>query len=313
MSEIQEGIQMAMLTGQAMAFTIEKGTELTREILMAMAKLLKVSVLYAAPKIKNAWKKQPGAVSMEQIRNRVPVRINEADQQKFFDWMHKAQIPYCPLEDFNTHDQYAEFIVDAKELPRLQSIVDRNQKEFSMKDFQIITWEDYAMNHVTEEDLQNLAKEAGIDLDGAVKKAYERPEHTPSIKEKDKMKHQVFRDDFAKGRAVAITLNNEKLLNERLSNGEQTTFRIPYQKDLYVSIPKEDLIKTDEGKTTLGRLHRDKEYTIVNIADKQIMKWKGQEVKMKFDDVQRKRFTSRDIERKVLKGEKMNVNTRQIR
>lgn len=313
MSEIQEGIQMAMLTGQAMAFTIEKGTELTREILTALAKLLKVSVLYAVPKIRNAWKKQPGAVSMEQIRNRVPVRINEADQQKFFDWMHKAKIPYCPLEDLNTHDQYAEFIVDATDLPRLQSIVDRNQKEFFMEDFQIITWEDYAMNHVTEEDLENLAKEAGIDLDEAVKKAYDSPEYTPSVKEKDQMKNQVFRDDFAKGRAVAITLNNEKLLSERLSNEEQMTFRIPYQKNLYVSIPKEDLIQTDQGKTTLGRLYKDKEYTILNTADKRIIKSKGGEVKMKFDDVKRKRFVSREIEIKVPKGEKMNAHINKIR
>ncbi len=38
---------------------------------------------------------------MDQIQRRIPVRINEADQQKFFDWMHRAKIPYCPLQDLN--------------------------------------------------------------------------------------------------------------------------------------------------------------------------------------------------------------------
>lgn len=313
MSEIQEGIQMAMVTGQAMAFTIEKGTELTKEILTALAKLLKVSVLYAAPKLRNAWKKQPGAVSMEQIRNRVPIRINEADQQKFFDWMNKAKIPYCPLEDLNIHDQYAELIVDAKDLPRLQSIVDRNKDEFSMEDFKIITWEDYAMNHITEEDLENIAREAGIDLDEEVKKAYNKSEHTPSIKEENKMKNQIFRDDFAKGRAVAITLNSGKLLNERLSNDEQMTFRIPYQKDLYVTIPKEDLVETDEGKTYLGRLYKDKEYTVLNTADKRIVKYKGMEVKARFDDVTREKFISREVDIKVPNAGKINVNINKTR
>lgn len=36
-----------------------------------------------------------------QIQRRIPIRINEADQQKFFDWMHRAEIPYCPLQDLN--------------------------------------------------------------------------------------------------------------------------------------------------------------------------------------------------------------------
>ena len=62
MSEMQEGIQMAMMTGQAMAFVVDKGVTLTRQILEALAKLIKMSALYTAPKIKNAWKRQPGAV-----------------------------------------------------------------------------------------------------------------------------------------------------------------------------------------------------------------------------------------------------------
>ena len=106
MSEMQEGIQMAMMTGQAMAFVVDKGVTLTRQILEALAKLIKMSALYTTPKIKNAWKRQPGAVSMDQIQRRIPIRINEADQQKFFDWMHRAEIPYCPLQDLNKNDIY---------------------------------------------------------------------------------------------------------------------------------------------------------------------------------------------------------------
>ena len=73
MSEMQEGIQMAMMTGQAMAFVVDKGVTLTRQILEALAKLMKMSALYTAPKIKNAWKRQPGAVSMDQIQRRIPI------------------------------------------------------------------------------------------------------------------------------------------------------------------------------------------------------------------------------------------------
>ena len=42
MSEMQEGIQMAMMTGQAMAFVVDKGVILTRQILEALAKLIKM-------------------------------------------------------------------------------------------------------------------------------------------------------------------------------------------------------------------------------------------------------------------------------
>lgn len=48
MSEMQEGIQMAMMTGQAMAFVVDKGVTLTRQILEALAKLMKMSALYTA-------------------------------------------------------------------------------------------------------------------------------------------------------------------------------------------------------------------------------------------------------------------------
>ena len=38
-----------------------------------------------------------------------------------------------------------------------------------MEDFKVINWKDYAMNHITEEDLNDLAKEMNIDLEKEVK------------------------------------------------------------------------------------------------------------------------------------------------
>ena len=69
----------------------------------------------------------------------------------------------------NKNDTFAEFVIDERDILRLQSIVERNQKEFSMEDFKVINWEDYAMNHITEEDLNDLAKEMNIDLEKEVK------------------------------------------------------------------------------------------------------------------------------------------------
>ena len=58
MSEMQEGIQMAMMTGQAMAFVVDKGVTLTRQILEALAKLIKMIVYNTENKEcmeKTAW------------------------------------------------------------------------------------------------------------------------------------------------------------------------------------------------------------------------------------------------------------------
>ena len=281
MSEMQEGIQMAMMTGQAMAFVVDKGVTLTRQILEALAKLMKMSALYTAPKIKNAWKRQPGAVSMDQIQRRIPIRINEADQQKFFDWMHRAEIPYCPLQDLNKNDIYAEFVIDERDILRLQSIVERNQREFSMEDFKIINWEDYAMNHITEEDLDALAKEMNIDLEK------EANQKLPSQ---------------AKGNAVAITCN-KKLLNKKLSDETQLTFRIPGELDKFVSIPMKDLILTDGEKTYLGRLDLKKEYTVYDSMNRSLYHRNGMQLKRNFDDVTRSEFTQK-------KPSKMNTKQR---
>ena len=297
MSEMQEGIQIAMMTGQAMVFVLDKGVNLTRQILVAMAKLIKMAALYTTPKIKNAWKKQPGAVSMDQIQRKIPVRINEADQQKFFEWMHRAKIQYCPLQDLNKNDVYAEFVIDERDILRLQSIIERNQKEFSMEDFKVINWEDYAMDHITEEDLNDLAKEMNIDLDKEVK------QQMPSkYKENDmaELKDKVFLDDFAKGNAVAITCN-KKLLNKKLSDEKQMTFRIPGEKDQFVSIPMKDLIVTDGGKTYLGRLDLKQEYTVYDSMNRSIYHKNGMQLKRSFDDVTRSQFAQKKPEKKTIK------------
>lgn len=294
---MQEGIQIAMMTGQAMVFVLDKGVNLTRQILVAMAKLIKMAALYTTPKIKNAWKKQPGAVSMDQIQRKIPVRINEADQQKFFEWMHRAKIQYCPLQDLNKNDVYAEFVIDERDILRLQSIIERNQKEFSMEDFKVINWEDYAMDHITEEDLNDLAKEMNIDLDKEVK------QQMPSkYKENDmaELKDKVFLDDFAKGNAVAITCN-KKLLNKKLSDEKQMTFRIPGEKDQFVSIPMKDLIVTDGGKTYLGRLDLKQEYTVYDSMNRSIYHKNGMQLKRSFDDVTRSQFAQKKPEKKTIK------------
>ena len=262
-----------------------------------MAKLIKMSALYTAPKIKNIWKKQPGAVSMDQIQRRIPIRINEADQQKFFDWMHRAEIPYCPLQDLNKNDIYAEFVIDERDILRLQSIVERNQREFSMEDFKIINWEDYAMNHITEENLDALAKEMNIDLE---KEANQKLPSQAKENDMEELKNKVFLDDFAKGNAVAITCN-KKLLNKKLSDETQLTFRIPGELGKFVSIPMKDLILTDGEKTYLGRLDLKKEYTVYDSMNRSLYHRNGMQLKRNFDDVTRSEFTQKKPSKKNTK------------
>ena len=71
-----------------------------------------------------------------------------------------------------------------------------------MEDFKIINWEDYAMNHITEEDLDALAKEMNIDLE---KEANQKLPSQAKENDMEELKNKVFLDDFAKGNAVAIT------------------------------------------------------------------------------------------------------------
>ena len=236
---------------------------------------------------------------MDQIQRRIPIRINEADQQKFFDWMHRAEIPYCPLQDLNKNDIYAEFVIDERDILRLQSIVERNRREFSMEDFKIINWEDYAMNHITEEDLDALAKEMNIDLE---KEANQKLPSQAKENDMEELKNKVFLDDFAKGNAVAITCN-KKLLNKKLSDETQLTFRIPGELDKFVSIPMKDLILTDGEKTYLGRLDLKKEYTVYDSMNRSLYHRNGMQLKRNFDDVTRSEFTQK-------KPSKMNTKQR---
>ena len=118
----------------------------------------------------------------------------------------------------------------------------------------------------------------------------------------EELKNKVFLDDFAKGNAVAITCN-KKLLNKKLSDETQLTFRIPGELDKFVSIPMKDLILTDGGKTYLGRLDLKKEYTVYDSMNRSIYHRNGMQLKRNFDDVTRSEFTQK-------KPSKMNTKQR---
>ena len=116
----------------------------------------------------------------------------------------------------------------------------------------------------------------------------------------EELKNKVFLDDFAKGNAVAITCN-KKLLNKKLSDETQLTFRIPGELDKFVSIPMKDLILTDGGKTYLGRLDLKKEYTVYDSMNRSLYHRNGMQLKRNFDDVTRSEFTQKKPSKKNTK------------
>ena len=116
----------------------------------------------------------------------------------------------------------------------------------------------------------------------------------------EELKNKVFLDDFAKGNAVAITCN-KKLLNKKLSDETQLTFRIPGELDKFVSIPMKDLILTDGGKTYLGRLDLKKEYTAYDSMNRSLYHRNGMQLKRNFDDVTSSEFTQKKPSKKNTK------------
>ena len=64
-----------------------------------------------------------------------------------------------------------------------------------MEDFKIINWEDYAMNHITEEDLDAISKRDEILI---LKEANQKLPSQAKENDMEELKNKVFLDDFCK-------------------------------------------------------------------------------------------------------------------
>lgn len=292
MSELGEASQIIFQTGQAFGFAVGKISELTKPMLEAILKLIKMLAVAGSKKFYNdVIKKQPGAVSYRELRNPVPIRINEKDLEVIQKTFKDAKIEYSPLPDLNKNDQFAEILVNRTDLERVASVVDRlGETETIDKDsFNIITYEEYA-NNIDDEELQKTMQEYEVsekDLDRV-----ETPRRASDIKT---LRNQVLRDEFASGKIEPLTIT-EKLLVKEVSNEKFTTFRVPksrtYEKeDQFITFQNKDIVETDGGKTFLCRLDKEKDYSLCDREGNKLRIMSGENIrKTYFDRVKRDRF-----------------------
>lgn|GEM_PF-1908036 len=210
---------------------------------------------------------------------------NLGDIQNFFDDLKTLKIPFAEMPDLNVGDGFIEIAYNPLDAEKLQSFL-KDYKFPNGKTAETINFEDYA-NNATEEGWDTFVKDAvkNAKAEEAVKKNVVDPEQ--SIKEiKDLRKDANYKDLLSQRGGQEITITKRLIVSETESH---YMTRIPYQKDMFIMLPKQVSYKIDDGKTLASILENEKSYLVFDRDGKKIDKLTGTEIyKRHYDPVSRK-------------------------
>jgi len=209
---------------------------------------------------------------------------NSSDIQNFFDDLKTLKIPFAEMPDLNVGDGFIEIAYNPLDAEKLQSFL-KDYKFPNGKTAEAINFEDYA-NNATEEGWDTFIKDAvkNAKEEEAVKKNVADPEQ--GIKEmKDLRKDVNYKDLLTQRGGQEITITKKLVMQE--TEGHYLT-RVPYQKDMFIMLPKQVTYEIDEGKTLASVIENDKPYLVFDRDGKKVDKITGKELyEHYYDPVQR--------------------------
>ncbi len=222
----------------------------------------------------------------------------------------KYGILYSILPDLNKKDGMSEILFHSQAVPRIQAMMEQIQ------DSRIESMDDYFSNADPKE-LGALTQEA--------EKVYGKPGQTrhseaglfqnASIENgvsADKMEAiRKIQKEFIKNPKVNGITIARKLVMEETGQGIKT--RIPYKPNEYIWLPKSEITWINDNKTVYAGLEKEREYQVVDGADRPIRKVSGQELyKQSYDPVSRN-LEGREQERIRRRKDQMRQNEIQNR
>ncbi len=279
MSEIQDAVQIIRLFLEGAEVILKMGKmswEFTQSVGAVFEHMLNQEKLEGKTSVKQLLK-SGGDLQVFKFRTE--------DLHAVKKMADKYGILYSILPDLNKKDGMSEILFHSQAVPRIQSIMERIQGAG------IESMNDYISNAEPKE-LETLTQEAKKKY-GRRDKEYQR---TPGIVSDvltengisaEKMEEiRNFQKGYIKNPNVnGITIAKKMVVSE---TEQEIKTRIPYKRDEYIWLPKSEITWINNDKTIYAGLEKEKEYQIVDGADRPVRQISGQELyQQSYDPVNR--------------------------
>ena len=207
------------------------------------------------------------------------LQIKDSDVKEFEKLAKRYGILYSKMPDINKGDGMKEYIFPVEATPRVNALIEK------LGNAKIEDISDYVKNSDgTYEKTLEFLKSKGLVPDAPVSMTPERMEELKEISKNIKFNENI--NDLNK---VDITVSTT-LVSAEMQDSFITRVPGTFGKDIrFLSIPKEDIITINNGKTFLTFLEKDKEYELLDKDKKPVDKIKGEELREnRYDKVNEK-------------------------
>lgn len=197
------------------------------------------------------------------------LQIKDSDVKEFEKLAKRYGILYSKMPDINKGDGMKEYIFPVEATPRVNALIEK------LGNAKIEDISDYVKNSDgTYEKTLEFLKSKGLVPDAPVSMTPERMEELKEISKNIKFNENI--NDLNK---VDITVSTT-LVSAEMQDSFITRVPGTFGKDVrFLSIPKEDIITINNGKTFLTFLEKDKEYELLDKDKKPVDKIKGEELR----------------------------------
>lgn len=197
----------------------------------------------------------------------------------------KYGILYSIMPDLNKKDGMSEILFHSQAVPRIQSIMEQIQgaRIESMDDY-ISNAEPKELKALTRETKKKYRKNDKEYRKGAYRSPGSLAENGVATEKMEEIKN--FQKGYIKNPNInGITIAKKMVMEE---TEREIKTRIPYKTDEYIWLPKSEITWINHDKTIYAGLEKEKEYQIVDGADRPVRQVSGQELyKQSYDPVNR--------------------------
>ncbi len=289
MSEIQDAAQIIRVSLEGAEILLRIGKcnwEFVKGICAVFSQMLDQEKLAGKTSVKKLLK-SGGDLQVFKFRSE--------DLQKVRKMADKYGLLYSVLPDLNKKDGMCEILFHSQAVPRIKSIMEQIQEA------RIESMDDY-FSHADRTEVGKMVQEyekdyeraksqelhtgLGTSPDASIENA------TPSDKRKEIRR---FQKEYVKNSNVNGITIARKLVMEETGQGIKT--RIPYRENEYIWLPKSEITWIHKDKTVYAGLEKEREYQIVDAADRLIRKVTGQELYQQSYDPVNRNVEGREQER----------------
>lgn len=279
MSEIQDAAQIIRVSLEGIEIILKIGKlnwDFVKDICAVFARMLDQEKLAGKTSVRQLLK-SGGDLQVFKFRTE--------DLQTVKKMADKYGILYSILPDINKKDGMSEILFHSQAVPRIQTMLDQIQ------DSKIESMDDYFSNAEPKE-LGALKQEAEKVYGKAGQTRHGKAGISPDASiesgvSADKMEaiRQIQKESIKNPKVNGITIAR-KLVMDETEQGIKT--RIPYKPNEYIWLPKSEITWINDNKTVYAGLEKEREYQVVDGADRPIRKVSGQELyKQSYDPVNR--------------------------